>query len=228
MSAATETLVARPTAEASSGDDALGAWIDPARTALLIIDMQVDFASPEGALGRAGVDLVAVGPALAAAERLAEAARAASVPVVFVGLQTSSADDSPVWAERLRRRGDADGEIGLCRLGTPGADFVGPTPRDGEAVIGKLRYSGFHRTDLDATLKRLGVDTLVVCGLTTECCVDCTVRDAFHLDYHVFIAADACAAYETDLHEAALKSLELNCAILTNANEVAGAWAEAG
>jgi nicotinamidase-related amidase len=216
-------------AEASRVEGGLAGWIDPGRTALLAIDMQVDFASPEGALGRVGVDLGSVGPALAAAERLADAARAARVPVVFVGLQTSPADDSPAWAERMRRRGgDPDADSGLCRIGTAGAEFVGPTPLPGETVIGKLRYSGFHRTDLDRLLKGLGVDTLVVCGLTTECCVDSTVRDAFHLDYHVFIATDACAAYEADLHEGALKSLELNCAILRSADEIVSAWGEAG
>jgi ureidoacrylate peracid hydrolase len=228
-SAAKSRIGASPAAPSPAGDGDLGAWIDPARTALVIIDMQVDFASPEGALGRAGADLTTVGPALAAAERVAGAARAAGIPVVFVGLQASLAEDSPAWAERIRRRGgDPDAENGLCRLGTPGADFVGPTPLPGELVIGKLRYSGFYRTDLDATLKRLGVDTLVVCGLTTECCVDCTVRDAFHLDYHVFMVGDACAAYEADLHEGALKSLALNCAILTAADEVVAAWGGAG
>jgi ureidoacrylate peracid hydrolase len=208
--------------------DGLKAWISPTRTALLIIDMQVDFASPEGAVGRWGVDLSTVPAALAAAKRLAEGAREAGVPVVFVGLQTSREEDSPAWSERLRRRGgDADGESALCRQGEPGAAFVGPMPRSGEAVIGKLRYSGFFRTELDATLQRLGADTLVVCGLTTECCIDCTVRDAFHLDYHVFIATDACAAYEQDLHDGALKSLDLNCAILTTTDAVVAAWAEA-
>jgi nicotinamidase-related amidase len=133
------------------------------------------------------------------------------------------------WAERRRRRG-RDPEIagGLCRVGTPGADFVGPRPLAGDTVIAKLRYSGFHRTGLDAALKQLGVDTLVVGGLTTECCVDCTVRDAFHLDYHVFVATDACATYDANLHEGALKSLELNCAILTSADDVAAAWTQTG
>jgi len=213
---------------AAAGEDGLKAWIAPDRTALVIIDMQVDFASPEGALGRVGIDLSAVPAALAATERLAEAARESGVPVVFVGLQTSRKEDSPAWTERMRRRGgDPDAESGLCREGTAGAAFVGPTPLPGEAVITKLRYSGFFRTDLDATLQRLAVDTLVVCGLTTECCVDGTVRDAFHLDYHVFIATDACAAYEPELHEGALRSLDLNCAILTNTDAVAAAWAEA-
>jgi ureidoacrylate peracid hydrolase len=208
--------------------DGLAAWIAPGRTALVIIDMQVDFASPEGAVGGWGVDMSSVPPALAAAERLANAAREAGVPVVFVGLMTSAAEDSPAWSERMRRRGGNPSEdSALCRVGTPGAAFVGPTPRPGEPVVPKLRYSGFYRTELDATLKRLGVDTIVACGLTTECCVDCTVRDAYHLDYHVFVAQDACAAYDLKLHDDTLRSLELNCAILTTVDDVAAAWAEA-
>ena len=67
-------------------------------------------------------------------------------------------------------------------------------------------------------------DTLVIAGLTTECCIDSTARDAFERDYHVFIAADAVAAYEPDLHEAALKALELNCAILAASADIAAAW----
>ncbi len=207
---------------------ALSRWIDPARSALLVIDMQVDFASPDGALGLAGLDLSDVPGALSAAERLAGAARSAGAPVVFVGLQTSAETDSPAWSERMRRRDElAEDGAGLCRAGERGAEFVGPTPREEELVVGKTRYSGFFGTDLDARLKARGVDTLVVCGLTTECCVDCTVRDAFHLDYHVFLATDACAAYERDLHEGALKSLDLNCAILATTDQLAQAWGAA-
>jgi nicotinamidase-related amidase len=208
-----------------AGADGLKAWIAPARTALLVVDMQIDFATPEGAMGRAGANLAAVPPALAAAKRLAEAARAAGAPVVFVGLMTAPEDDSAAWAERLRRQGgDPERDFALCRTGTRGAAFVGPIPLVGESVAPKLRYSGFFRTDLDAQLQRLGVDTLVVAGLTTDCCVDCTVRDAFHLDYHVFVAGDACAAYDADLHAATLQSLALNCAIVVTADEVAAAW----
>ena len=197
-------------------------WLAPQRTALLIVDMQADFALPDGALGQAGVDLSTVPAALAAAARLADGARAADAPVIFVGLQTSAKTDSRAWAERAWRLGEDAGS--LCRRGEPGADFVGPRPEPGERVIAKTRYSGFFDTDLHATLMAMKVDTLVVCGLTTECCVDCTVRDAFQLDYQVFIAADACAAYEPDLHQGALKALALNCAILVDTDEVVAAW----
>ncbi len=214
--------------EPAGSADGLAAWIAPSRTALVLIDMQVDFASPDGVLAGFGVDLSTVGPALEAAQTLAEAARRAGVAVIFVGLQTSAEQDSAAWNERMRRRGgDPEQDSALCRIGTAGAAFFGPQPAPGEPVIAKARYSGFFRTDLDAELRRRGLDTIVACGVTTECCVDCTVRDAFHLDYHVFVARDACAAYEADLHQGALKSLELNCAILVDTAEVVAAWRKA-
>lgn len=212
---------------AQAPSDTLADWIAPGRTAVVVVDIQVDFASPEGALGLAGLDMGVVAPAVAASERLVDLARRAGAPVVFVGLRTSAALDSPAWRERSRRRGSAPSEDNaICRIGQHGSDFVGPTPQPGELVIDKIRYSGFFGTNLHSGLKALGVDTLLVCGLTTECCIDSTVRDAFHLDYHVFIPTDACAAYEPEVHEASLKNLELNCAILVTVDEVEAAWAE--
>lgn len=208
--------------------DGLSAWVAPGRTALLIVDMQVDFAAPGGVIGRLGVDLTAASAALDAAERLAQAARAAGAPVVFVGLETRPQDDSPIMLERMRRRGgDPELERAICRAGSAGADFFGPRPEAGEIVVRKPRYSAFVETDLDARLRARGVDTLVVCGLTTECCVDSTVRDAYHRDYHVFIAADACAAYESDLHDGALKALGLSFALLSDVEALRSAWAAA-
>lgn len=208
----------------SETSDGLATWIAPKRTAVLVIDMQVDFASPDGVLG-AFIDMGVVKPALAAAEALVADARAAGVPVVFVGLWTTPETDSPAWNERMRRRGgDPDVDAALCRAGQVGSEFYGPLPAPGELVVHKTRYSGFVGTDLDMRLTQMGVDTLVVAGVTTECCVDSTVRDAFDLDYHVFVAADACAAYEADIHEASLRVMELNSAILTDTAAIASAW----
>lgn len=200
-------------------------WIAPDRTALLIVDMQVDFALPEGLSGQWGLDLSTVPAALTAAQRLAEAARAADVPVAFVGLFTTPDTDSDVWDERMRRRGnDPEASPALCRVGERGSAFVGPQPQSGEPVFRKTRYSPFWDTDIDAWLKAMEVDTLVIAGLTTECCVADTAKDAFNNDFHVFIATDACAAYEPDLHAASLKMLDLNTAILTDTFSVVAAW----
>ena len=203
----------------------LATWLDPARTALIVIDAQADFASPDGAMARAGADLSAIPSALAAMARLVEAAHAAGVSVIFTRVETRPQSDSAAWADQIRRRGgDPDLDAAVCRAGSAGADFFGLHPAETDRVIAKRRYSAFFATGLHEALRARGIDTLALCGLTTECCVDCTARDAFHLDYRVFIAADACAAYEADLHAAALKSLELNCAILVSSAEIVEAW----
>jgi ureidoacrylate peracid hydrolase len=198
-------------------------WIAPARTALLLVDMQVDFASPDGALGQGGADMTAAEAAIRKAAMLAGAARAAGVPCLFARLITRESDETDMLQEWKARRG-SEKDPPLCREGTRGAEFVGPQPLANEAVFTKSRYDAFAGTGLDAHLRGLKRDTLVIAGLTTECCVDSTARDAFERDYHVFIASDAVAAYENSLHDAALKALELNCVLLASSAEIAAAW----
>lgn len=198
-------------------------WIAPARTALLLVDMQIDFVSPDGAMGQDGADLTMALAAVEKAAMLADAARSAGVPCLFARLITRASDETDLSREWKERRGKED-ETPLCREGTRGAEFAGPQPLPDEAVFSKSRYDAFAGTGLDAHLRGLKRDTLVIAGLTTECCVDSTARDAFERDYHVFIASDAVAAYEQDLHDAALKALELNCAILASSAGIAAAW----
>ena len=201
----------------------LNDWIAPRRTALLLVDMQVDFAKPDGAMGKSGKDLSMAEAALRNAVLLADAARAADVPCLFARLITRESDETDLLREWKKRRGTED-DAPLCQEGTRGADFVGPRPRDKEAVFSKSRYDAFSGTGLDAHLRGLKRDTLVIAGLTTECCVESTARHAFEKDYHVFIAADAVAAYERELHDAALKALELNCAIPVASADIMAAW----
>jgi nicotinamidase-related amidase len=196
-------------------------WIAPKRTALILIDFQVDFASPGGAMADRGADLDDVPAALAQATRLADAARAAKVPVVFVRLISRPGTESKVAREANQRHGD---EAPLCVEGTPGADFFGPQPKSGEAIISKSRFNAFAGTGLSDLLHGQGIDTLVLAGLTTECCVAATAWSAFELDFHVFIAADACAAYEEDLHFSTLEALQLSGAMLGETGEFAQNW----
>jgi ureidoacrylate peracid hydrolase len=197
-------------------------WIAPKRTALLLIDMQVDFAAPEGGLGKDGQDMRAPQAAVREASSLAEAARRAGVACVFVRLVTRDEDETFFLQEWKTRRG-SDGPP-LCREGTRGAEFVGPQPQGGEMVFSKKRYNAFIGTGLDAALRGEGIDTLVVAGLTTECCIDSSVRDAFERDYHVFVVNDATACYEPGLHQAAIRALALNCAQIVHAADVRAAW----
>ena len=176
-------------------------------TALLLIDMQVDFGAPDGAMARQGKDMTAVPAALANAVLLADAARAAGVPLIFV-----------------RLLGQPEG--GLCVEGTRGADFIGPLPQAGDVIISKSRFSAFANTGLGERLREQSIDTLVLAGLTTECCIQASAWAAFELDFQVALAADACAAYEEEegLHRHALKALELSGATVATSADLAASW----
>jgi ureidoacrylate peracid hydrolase len=181
------------------------------RTALLVIDCQVDFGSPDGAMAQRGADMTAPLAAVAKAESLVNAARAAGVSIVFVRLITrdeTRKDDEPI----------------LCAEGTRGADFIGPQPLAGETIISKTRYSAFARTGLAEQLHAQGIDTLVLAGLTTECCVASSAWDGFEHDFHIVLAADACAAYEESLHHHALKALELSGAKVVASAKLTAGW----
>jgi nicotinamidase-related amidase len=198
--------------------------ITPATTALVIIDVQEDFISPTGAAGSWGIDLGVFEPPLQRIEALIAAARANGVVQVFVRVVTRPETDSTALTLLHQRKGRPPEALAICRAGTPGADYYRIAPEPGDIEIEKALYSGFVGTDLDSQLRARGVDTLLFVGFTTECCVDCTARDAFHRNFNVFVVADACAAYEEELHDGALNALSKNCAMLTDSAAVLAAW----
>lgn len=195
-------------------------WIAPNRTAVIVIDCQVDFGSPDGEMARRGADMTAPQAALAKAVCLVDAARQAGVKIVFVRL-LSRGENRIAREAKARHHDDAPD---LCVEGTPGADFIGPLPQAGDTIISKTHFSAFARTGLADQLHASGVDSLVLAGLTTECCVASSAWDGFEHDFHIFIAEDACAAYEDELHSHALKALALSGAAVEKTDDFARAW----
>jgi nicotinamidase-related amidase len=196
---------------------------DPAKTALVVVDIQVDFAAPSGLLGRVGVDLSPAEAAIDRIEALISAARTVGVTVAFMRVVTSAESDSGALKRLMARRGKS-GDEAICRVADGGADYYRVTPELGDIEIEKLLYDSFHGTDLDAQLRGRGIETLVMTGLSTDCCVDQTARTAFHNDYDVFIVSDATAAYEPGLHARSLDVLQKNCVLLTTTAAVLATW----
>ncbi len=173
--------------------------------ALIIVDLQRAFCHPLGSLARSGLDYRAAAGVVAPAIRLVKAARAAGRPVVFTHyVLTPDWRDAGLLAEMspaLRRVN------GLVR-GTPDVELMpGLDPRPDEYVVDKQRYSAFWDTDLRARLSRHAIDTVVVCGVTTNVCVAATARDAFACDLRVVVVADATADVDDELHAGALRSI---------------------
>jgi ureidoacrylate peracid hydrolase len=197
-------------------------WIAPNRTAVIVIDCQVDFGSPDGEMARRGSDMTAPQAALAKAVSLVDAARAAGVRVVFVRLLTHPGGENKIAREAKARH--HDDEPDLCVEGSRGADFIGPLPLAGDTIVSKTHFSAFAHTGLADQLHAQGIDTLILAGLTTECCVASSAWDGFEHDFHIFIAEDACAAYVADLHSHALKALALSGATVASTQIFAENW----
>jgi nicotinamidase-related amidase len=206
----------------------LAAMIDPVRSALLLVDVQVDFASPAGAMARVGADLSG---APAVMERIAElvaSARRAGACVAFAKLVTRPQTDSGALKRLNARKGHAPEAIALCREGEAGSGYYQVSPLPGDVEAQKRLYDAFHDTNLEAQLRERRIDTLVVAGFTTHCCVESTCRAAFHRDFNVFVVSDATGAYDSQRHYAALHALRETCALVTDTASVVSAWRQAG
>lgn len=196
--------------------------LNHASTALLVIDMQRDFLDERGYAAQAGLDISRLRQAIGPVQALLKAARAKGLRVIFTreGHRPDLSDCPPTKLARSRAAGAEIGQPGpLGRLlvrGEFGHDLIDecqPLVEAGrgglEVVIDKSGYSAFHQTDLDQILRAQGVDTLLVCGVTTEVCVSTTVRAATDLGYHCITVADACAASEAHLQQPALQMLQV-------------------
>ncbi len=204
--------------------DAMAEMTAPDRTLLLVIDVQVDFAAAHGAMGQVGLDLSAVEAAIERIERLIGAARDRGVAVCFARVVTRPETDPRALRLLHRRTGQDASAAAICRAGTAGADYHRVRPQPGDLEISKTLYSCFVGTGLEATLRGRGIDTLVVTGMTTDCCVDSTVRDGFHRDFNLFVVADACADYDPAGHAASLDALGRSFAILVDSDTVIAGW----
>lgn len=161
------------------------------KNALLIIDMQ-----QEDGFVLDHFDTVAANTAA-----LLETARRQRVPVIYTHhINQADGSDLPRGEPRA-----ADGGPSSYRAGTRQVEIIERlAPQPDEFIVDKGRYSAFHRTDLDARLKALGVDTLIVCGVLTDVCVLSTVFDAFALGYHIRLVSDACTTTTLAGHYSAL------------------------
>ena len=187
--------------------------VDPMRLALIIIDMQRDFLESGGfgeALGNDVSRLRRIVPACAA---LLSGLRAARVPIIHTreGHRPDLSDAPRAKVERgapSMRIGDA-GPMGRILIrGEAGHDIVADlSPLPGEPVVDKPGKGAFYQTDLDLMLRNGGIDTLLVCGVTTEVCVHTTIREANDRGYRCIAVADACASYFPEFHEVGLKMI---------------------
>lgn len=182
--------------------------IDPAKSALIIVDMENDFVA-EGAPMRANMAPQVLPPLKKALAH----ARATGMRVVFTthAHRRDGCDMglyARLWPPIGQRAGLVDGEKGT-------EIFAELAPLDSEIVIKKHRYSAFYGTDLDIVLRGSGIRTVIVSGVTTENCCHATARDALFHDYEVVFLSDATGTFDyPDVGQGAMSAEEVHRASL--------------
>ena len=194
---------------------------DPRLAALLVVDVQNDFVSPEGSAGKRGEDVSAALAMMPNLVGLIESGRRVGLTIVYVRTTHSEWTDTPSWVYRSSQKSG----LSTCREGSWGAQFYeGIAPRPNERVVIKHRYSAFINTDLNTVLKARGIQSVLVCGVATNVCVETTARDAYMFDYYVTMIDDCSAAYDAKLHLGTLENMRRHFGLVASSAEIAETW----
>jgi nicotinamidase-related amidase len=186
----------------------------PDEAALLIIDMQRDFLEPGGFGESLGNDVSLLRRTIGPTRDLLEAARAAGLTVIHTreGHRPDLADLAPAKKARGKPAlaiGDAGAMGRLLVRGEAGHDIIPELyPLAGEPVIDKPGKGAFYATDLDTILKHRGVKQLIVCGVTTEVCVNTSVREANDRGFDCLVVEDCVGSYFPEFQEMGLRMIK--------------------
>lgn len=185
--------------------------LDIDRTAAIIIDMQRDFLEPGGFGESLGNDVSLLQRTVAPIASLLEALRAHGVWVVHTreghAPDLSDAFKSKVERGEPKQRIGDRGPMGRILIrGEPGHDIIPQlSPLPSEPVLDKPGKGAFYATELELMLRVRDIDTLILCGVTTEVCVHTTLREANDRGFRCLVLSDCCGSYFPDFHEVALR-----------------------
>lgn len=192
-------------------------------TALLVVDMQRCFFDSSYSLGQVGMDVTPLRKAIPGTLRLLDAARAAGVPVIFTRfVYQRGLVDFPV---RPTARAEARKRLNSLGEGTEEAELIPELAvRDNEIIIDKSRPSSFYGTRLEPVLTAQRIRNLVICGVTTNICVETTARDAGQRDFGTYVVRDAVAEVDEMRNHYALFGISWNFGEIVTVDHVARCW----
>jgi ureidoacrylate peracid hydrolase len=194
---------------------------DPRYAALIVVDVQNDFVSPEGSAAKRGDNVGAAMAMIPNLTRLIDQARKVGLTIVYIRTTHSDWTDTPSWIYRTSQKSG----LNTCREGTWGAEFYdGIAPLPSERVVIKHRYSAFINTDLNTVLKARGIQSILVCGVATNVCVETTARDGYMYDYYVTMIDDCSAAYDAKLHMGTLENMRRHFGLVASTNQIIETW----
>ncbi|NIA69939.1 cysteine hydrolase [Pelagibius litoralis] len=188
--------------------------VDPAKTALLIVDLQNDFLHPEGAYARGGQKSVDIAALPGRVLPLARALRDKGGWIVSAQFTlVPGKGGEPFISPHLKdlRPFLGKGDFSPGSWGHSLVDELQPA----DLVVEKVAYSAFYMTRMEWVLKKADIETLLVCGIVTNGGVASTVRDAHLRDFRTTVLSDGCAAFSLEVHERAVGDLSTVAGVTT-------------
>lgn len=190
---------------------------------MLVVDMQIGFMSNDHSMGKAGFDISRLADAIPGCIRVVEAARKASVPLIFTRFVYER--DMSDFPRHRRARNEKRIALRSLAAGTEEIEIIPElAPRENDIVIDKSRPSSFYGTRLEPILTSGGIRNLVVCGVTTSMCVETTVRDAGQRDYWTFVVRDAVAEVDEGRQHYSLYNMSWLFADIVNCQQLERDW----
>lgn len=188
------------------------------RTALLVIDMQYDFVSNEGYLGKKGQKLDVVQETVPAVKSMINHFREYGMRVIYTQTVHHRYTNTENWVSRTAQKSL---DPSICRPGTWGAEILEELkPMQDEPVVIKHRYDAFLDTDMHLILRAAGIENLVIVGTQTNLCVDSTARRAYMMDYTTIVVEDCVSTPEVEFHKPMLDNFQKNFGYVMSSKEV--------
>jgi nicotinamidase-related amidase len=220
--------------------------IRPEHTALLLIDLQIDFCDDQGAIAQRKESRQMIRNMLPRAKNLLDQARKAGAMIIHVqseyGLRVRNVGsphrypsavtrEKAVWtasaADMPDDHGFEESMTEICLPGSRGIEFIDDfQPIESEPIVVKHRFSAFRDTSLDLLLRSNGIRTVIVAGQTTNCCVESTAREVAMRDYNLVVAEDCVAVKDMHehLHVASLETMSTYFGVVTSSSRIIGCW----
>jgi len=194
----------------------MGVEWNPARSALVIVDVQNDYCHKDGSIAKQGLDVSMAEQMLPNLKQMIRTCKENNVPVIYIQTIHEDSTDSKTWVKRLKNKTQKD----LCRKNTWGSEFFHLAPEDEDVIVIKHRYSAFINTRFDSVLRAMEIDTLLMAGVSTNICVESTARDGFMLDYDILLLSDCTGAFTREEYDMSLKTIDKFFGSVTSSAEI--------
>ena len=184
--------------------------VSPRCLGLILIDMQNDFMSSDGFGEKLGNDSVKLDHIISPTKAVLRTARSAGLTIIHTreGHRSNLSDLTQLKASSCSSIGVSNGKGRSLVRGEWGSEFIPDlAPLDSETIIDKPGKGSFYQTDLELVLRNANIDTLIVCGVTTEVCVHSTVRDATDRGIKCIVLRDCTASYFDSFHQIGLEMI---------------------